>query len=395
MDGDIFDISSELISCTIMAMFFDRGSESATIKDIDQTTDEGDREEIAAQENGSDRCDDEDPVHADDELSDELPRPHSKESTGLCYYCPEKYTGEHVCNRKFYALIGVDDDEEVPDFFEYELKEAEYESMVITGDVSRIHVISPSIRPRAIRLKGQINGYVVSVLIDGGSTHNFIKPVVAEKLSLPVHEISPFRVFVGNGGSLRCSFACLQTPISLQGTSFDIDLFILQVKGPDVILGIQWLQELGDVTKNYRNLTMRFDWGDKQVFLQGDGVVPRQISYNNLFSLMDHEPECELFELVASTPDSATADLTSPQSPVAQELPEGFRRGCPIDTPIRAVGERTALHEGIPQCQWGSESATIKDIDQATDEGDREEIAAQENKSDDATTKIPCTQMTS
>lgn len=32
----------------------------------------------------------------------------------LCYYCPEKYTLEHVCNGKFYALIGVEDDEEVP-----------------------------------------------------------------------------------------------------------------------------------------------------------------------------------------------------------------------------------------------------------------------------------------
>ncbi|KAG6413571.1 hypothetical protein SASPL_126285 [Salvia splendens] len=172
-----------------------------------------------------------------------------------------------------------------------------------------------------------IDGYVVTVLIDGGSTHNFIKPAVAEKLSLPVHEISPFRVFVGNGESLRCSYACLKTPISLQGNTFDIDLFILQVKGPDVILGVQWLQELGDVTKNYRNLTMKFDWEEKPIFLQGDGANPKQISYNNLFSLIGHEPECELFELVSSGLDnssSITATMTPPPDARVQAVLDNF-----------------------------------------------------------------------
>ncbi|KAG6417851.1 hypothetical protein SASPL_120046 [Salvia splendens] len=152
---------------------------------------------------------------------------------GLCYWCLEKYTREHVCSKKFYALMGEDDEEDAP-FPEEPDTGDEGENMVITGDVSSIHVIGPQIKPRAIRLMGRINGYEVSVLIDGGSTHNFIQPTVAEKLSLPVHPISPFR-----------------------GNHFDIDLFILQVKGPDVILGVQWLQDLGDVTKNYSDLTMR------------------------------------------------------------------------------------------------------------------------------------------
>lgn len=101
----------------------------------------------------------------------------------------------------------------------------------------------------------------------------------------------------------------------MQGNTFDIDLFILQVKGPDVILGVQWLQELGDVTKNYRNLTMKFDWAEKPIFLQGDSANPKQISYNNLFSLIGHEPKCELFELVSSGTDSLTSITTATTSP--------------------------------------------------------------------------------
>lgn len=170
---------------------------------------------------------------------------------GLCWYCPEKYTREHMCSEVFYALMGANDEDDIlTDELDHQHVESEQldndgENMVITGDVSSIHVLSPKIKPRAIRLKGRINDSEVSVLIDGGSTHNFIQHAVAEKLSLCVHPIIPFRVFVGNGESLRCSHACLRTPITMQGYSFEIDLFILQVKGPDVILGVQWLQELG------------------------------------------------------------------------------------------------------------------------------------------------------
>ncbi|KAG6397594.1 hypothetical protein SASPL_143763 [Salvia splendens] len=232
------------------------------------------------------------------------------------------------------------------------------ENMVITGDVSSIHVISPKIKPRAIRLKGRINDNEVSILIDGGSTHNFIQPAVAERLSLCVHPIIPFRVFVGNGESLRCSHACLRTPITMQGYSFEIDLFILQVKGPDVILGVQWLQELGDVTKNYQHLTMKFDLGDRPIFLQGEGASPKQISYNNLFSLIGQEPECDMFELV-SVPLETDADVPPTESqqpaidPALAEVLKSFNmHGGPFDTPIHASEERVVQVDGLPQSQW-------------------------------------------
>ena len=152
--------------------------------------------------------------------------------------------------------MGEDDVEEILETHDDSESENEANTMVITGDISTIHVVGPKLRPRAIRLTGYIHESPISVLIDGGSTHNFIKPAVAEKLSLPLHSVTPFRVFVRNEESLRCKYTCLTTPISLQGHMFAIDLFILQVEGPDIILGVEWLQDLGEVTKNYR--TVRF-----------------------------------------------------------------------------------------------------------------------------------------
>ncbi|XP_047965871.1 uncharacterized protein LOC125210353 [Salvia hispanica] len=236
---------------------------------------------------------------------------------GLCWYCPEKYSRSHVCNTRFYALMGVDDDEDTTGTGSAADSDDDAENMVITGDVSSVHVISPKIRPRSIRLKGLINDATVIVLIDGGSSHNFIKPTIAEKLSLPLHSIKPFRVFVGNGESLRCSYVCLGTPIILQGHKFTIDLFVLPVEGPDIILGVQWLQDLGDVTKNYRSLTMKFELDNKSIELQGDGADLRPISYHHLFSLIIHAHDLELFEVFPITsPTAPSASQPEPTDPV-------------------------------------------------------------------------------
>ncbi|KAG6385348.1 hypothetical protein SASPL_154181 [Salvia splendens] len=227
---------------------------------------------------------------------------------GLCWHFPEKYTREHVCTTKYYALFA---DEDVDDILDEENLNTppEAETLVISGDVSSIHIIGPPLKPRSLRLTGLINGSEVAVLIDGGSTHNFIKPTIAEQLSLHVHSVNPFRVFVGNDASLRCDYVCLQTPNSLHATVFYIDLFILQVEGPDIILGVQWLQDLGDVTQNFHNRTMKFDWADQTVFLKGENAQPRQISYNNLFALVDQEPDCEIFELITAHAETATSPI--------------------------------------------------------------------------------------
>ncbi|KAL1569144.1 hypothetical protein AAHA92_00656 [Salvia divinorum] len=153
---------------------------------------------------------------------------------GLCWYCEEKWSRAHVCSKKFYALMGTDEDEDsqddvtksYPKFDEVIEPNDDGENMVITSDVSSIHVISPKLKSHSIRLTGYINNVSVSVLINGSSMHNFIKPAIAEKLSIPIRATTLFR-----------------------DNAFAIDLFILHVEGPDFILGVQWLQELEDVTK--------------------------------------------------------------------------------------------------------------------------------------------------
>ncbi|VFQ96450.1 unnamed protein product [Cuscuta campestris] len=194
---------------------------------------------------------------------------------------------------------------------------------VITGDISSIHSMSGSPSPRSLKLAGSVHGTAVQVLLDSGSTHNFIHPGVAERLALVLHPVTPFRVYVGNGDSLRCSYNCPRTPLSLQGHLFEIDLYMLEVHGPDIVLGIEWLQTLGKVAHDYAKLTMEFIWNGDTITLRGDSPSPRLVSYNQLSALLAAPEPVDLYEVVGTAVELPPVTTEDPSFP--PNLPEPIR----------------------------------------------------------------------
>ena len=98
----------------------------------------------------------------------------------------------------------------------------------------------------------------VIVLINSGSTHSFIQPRVAKFLSLALHDTSLLRVMVDNGSILECQQRCADIPLILHGHSFTVTLHLLPISDADIVLGIDWLQQLGPVVTNYTMLSMKF-----------------------------------------------------------------------------------------------------------------------------------------
>ncbi|VFQ91770.1 unnamed protein product [Cuscuta campestris] len=178
-----------------------------------------------------------------------------RDAKGLCYNCDEKWVKGHNCGR-FLLLLEDDEGDEpaIPDF----------DDTILAADVSSLNSLAGVTAPRSLRLSGMISTAVVDVLIDGGSTHNFIHPSVVEKSHLPVLDVPAFRVYVGNDASLVCTQKCSNVELLLQGFTFPVDVFVLPIHGPDVVLGVQWLQLLGSVTHDYAHLTMVFSWKGKE-----------------------------------------------------------------------------------------------------------------------------------
>lgn len=188
-----------------------------------------------------------------------------KRAKGECYNCDQKWSISHKCKNQYLLLVGEDDaNQEVGE-------DGEEDEIAIQGDISSLSTLSGTEKSRSLRLWGRIDERQMHVLIDSGSTHNFVRPDVAERLGIPISTISPFRVYVGSGDSLICRYKCERLEIELQGSVFNVGLYVLPLQGPEIVLGMSWLQELGKVVHDYTQLTMEFLWKGVRVTLQGVG----------------------------------------------------------------------------------------------------------------------------
>ncbi|KAH9667504.1 hypothetical protein KPL70_021062 [Citrus sinensis] len=233
-----------------------------------------------------------------------------KRDKGLCYNCDQKYSATHRCRSKFLLLIGTDDEDDEPseDAFSHAQPDE-----VVTADISSLNALAGQTNPRSLRVLGTVASYQFQVLIDSGSTHNFLKPPLAKRLGLSVQAIPPFRVYISNGDFLTCRFLCPKVPINMQGHEFLLDFFLLPIEGPDAVLRIQWLQSLGRISMDYSEMTMEFQWEGKSVILRGDPIPnPNLISFNQFHALLSNSKIDSLFELHSlSTEPSATHTSTN------------------------------------------------------------------------------------
>jgi hypothetical protein len=98
-----------------------------------------------------------------------------------------------------------------------------------------------------MRLVGFLNLHPIVILIDSGSTHNFIHTTVAATLGIQPMVQDPLRVKIANGAEIPSPGCCKAVEIKIQGFSFRTDFFILPLAGCDAVLGVQWLHTLGPI----------------------------------------------------------------------------------------------------------------------------------------------------
>lgn len=123
---------------------------------------------------------------------------------------------------------------------------------------------------KTLKIKGQIEGVGVIVLVDSRASHNFILHDLVRKLGMQIETGKKFGVMVGNGVTVKGEGVCRAVPLEVQGVRITQDFFPFELGGADVVLGVTWLSSLGDICANWKNLTMKFEWEGRRVSLQGD-----------------------------------------------------------------------------------------------------------------------------
>jgi hypothetical protein len=149
-----------------------------------------------------------------------------------------------------------------------------------------------------MKVTGRLDRTTVSILIDSGSTHNFLNAELALKLQLQLTAIKPMMVQAANGERMVCKSLCKGLRWMMQGISFVADVFIIDLSNCEMVLGIQWLSLLGDILCNYKHLWMSFDWQGKRVLLKGENPPKLQyIELEHLNSLARSHGQLEGYHL--------------------------------------------------------------------------------------------------
>ncbi|GKD17539.1 putative mitochondrial protein [Tanacetum coccineum] len=127
-----------------------------------------------------------------------------KIAQNLCFYFDQKYTLGHKCSGKLYSLVVLADEDE-----EY------FETMRVTGKVGK---------------------HKIHILVDCGSTHNFLDDSVAKRVGCFLKDTCPLAVTVGGRKELISTKACKDFVWQLQGETFKGDMMILPLGVCEMVL---------------------------------------------------------------------------------------------------------------------------------------------------------------
>ncbi|KAJ0084052.1 hypothetical protein Patl1_30306 [Pistacia atlantica] len=112
-----------------------------------------------------------------------------RRAQGLCFNCNERFTTGHRCQRPQLLLLEEDQGGDTGEVQEPEIT---------------LHTLTGWAGPKTMCIIAKMSPHEVVVLVNSGSTNNFISDRLANLLRLPVIPTKAFFVRVANGEKLKC-----------------------------------------------------------------------------------------------------------------------------------------------------------------------------------------------
>jgi hypothetical protein len=183
---------------------------------------------------------------------------------GLCYSFDAKWSRGHVCEGKKLFLLEEVLSDEVEENDEATLVDTVEEEPEIS-----LNAIMGTPTPKTMRLIGGLMNRKVIVLIDLGSTHNFVDVHLANLLGIQPKGQAAIKVWIANGQEVTSWGKSSVTTLKLQGIEFEVELYVIPLAGCDLVLGIQWLRLLGPILWDFEALTMEVTFNNRKCLLRG------------------------------------------------------------------------------------------------------------------------------
>ena len=246
----------------------------------------------------------------------------NRRDKGLCFRCNEKFAPGHRCRQPTFSLLEISNDNE-----QLLADENEHEEGINQQDMAEIsfHAILGKTSGTTMKVEGTLEGRKVLILIDSGSTHNFISTSLVKQLGLKVSTVPSFGVQIGNGQIIQCNQICRDLSMVLSGLKITEDYFPFSIGGADLVLGIKWLASLNTVQANWNEMFMIFYVNGKKYKLQGvPSVAKTDVSLQSYSKLPDATSDSPQTRVKIPAKSVAMAELFCKESVRLHGIPRSI-----------------------------------------------------------------------
>lgn len=148
----------------------------------------------------------------------------SRKEKGLCFSCDEAYVPRHTSKKKQLYMLMVEEDG-APG----EINVGSFEEDAEQTDPVQIslNALSGSASFQTLKLRGFAKKKAITILVDSGTTHNFLDPAAAKQGGCRITPTEPLWVIVADGTKM-----CSKAEFSRVCTS----VRLLPLGGCDVVL---------------------------------------------------------------------------------------------------------------------------------------------------------------
>ena len=183
---------------------------------------------------------------------------------GICYNCDDKYFPGHKCKEQNSFMVVTEDISKeyvvVPPMKElpqpFELTPPSNPPYV--DPVISLNALIGFSSPRTLKLIGYIKNRKFIILVDNGSTHNFIYCLIAQEVNCYIHAVNNFQITISNGGSMKCGGRCENVRLQIGQYHLKSHMLSIDMVGCEIFLDVEWLRTLGSILMDFKDLTMQF-----------------------------------------------------------------------------------------------------------------------------------------
>ena len=157
-----------------------------------------------------------------------------RRSKGLCFKCGPIFSPQHQCpeGQLRALLLSDDEDMDVEDPIIHTNEEGDKGKIEDEGECQILDFLGFAVTPNSslqtLKLRGELQGIPIQILVDSGASHNFISRQLVSLLGLQTHSFAGLHICLGDGHRVRVQEKCEQLDIQLGNFSCQLEALVFE-----------------------------------------------------------------------------------------------------------------------------------------------------------------------